>query len=251
MTKTILILGGTGDARRLADTLIDKFKGQIRVITSLAGRTSSPKHPKGDIREGGFGGAEGLVEYINDQSIDMMIDATHPFAKQISDHAASAARRAGVPFFALCRPQWTPETDDDWHHVPDLAAAADALSGRSKVALITTGVQNLDAFKDVAGTKLLIRLIEQPKSDLPLDDPEVIIGKPPYTLDGEMALFQLMGIDTLVTKNAGGDATRAKIDAARALGVRVVMIDRPALPDVEQVHTQDAALDRIESVLGL
>lgn len=250
MKNAVLILGGTGDARELADALMAQFGDRLRVITSLAGRTSSPKRPKGEVREGGFGGVDGLISYIKDQSVDAVIDATHPFAAQISAYAAKAANHSGVPFLIVHRPEWKPEQGDDWVHVPDMATAANALSGQSMTALITTGVQNLDAFKDVTGTKLLIRLIEQPKSKNPLEDAEIIIGKPPYTLDGEKALFQLMGIDTLVTKNAGGAATRAKIDAARALGVRVIMIDRPTPPEAEQVRCQDA-IERIKTILDL
>jgi len=230
MPKTVLILGGTGDARRLADSLVQKHGIHFRVISSLAGRTSSPRQPRGEIREGGFGGAEGLAKYLNDTAVDVLVDATHPYAAQISEHAIKAASKAGIPHLLLARPEWIAEPSDNWIHVSTMTDAADALSNTAKIALITTGIQNLDAFANVQGPKLLVRLLEQPQSPLLIDNAEIVIGRPPYTLDGELALLKLMRVDTLVTKNAGGDATVAKIDAARQLGVRVIMIDRPPLP---------------------
>lgn len=229
MPKTVLILGGTGDARLLADNLVEQHGEHLRVITSLAGRTSSPRQPRGEIREGGFGGTDGLATYLKDTSIDVLVDATHPYAPQISKHAVIASSIAGIPHLLLSRPEWSAEPTDKWHHVPNIEAAANALN-TAQIVLITTGVQNLDAFANVRGSQLLIRLIEQPKSQLPIDDAKIVIGRPPYTINGELALFKLLGIDTLVTKNAGGDATVAKIDAARALGIQVIMIDRPPLP---------------------
>lgn len=242
MLKTVLILGGTGDARLLADRLVEQRGDYLRVITSLAGRTSSPRRPMGEIREGGFGGPEGLAKYLKDTPVDVLVDATHPYAAQISKHAVSAATTAGIPHLLLSRPEWSAEPNDKWHHVSNIEVAANALN-TAQVALITTGVQNLDAFADVYGPQLLVRLIEQPKSPLPIDNAKIVIGRPPYTMDGERALFKLLGIDTLVTKNAGGEATVAKIDAARALGIQVIMIDRPPLPrdahvveDIEQAQ---------------
>lgn len=235
MPRTILILGGTGDARNIADRLVTEHGDNLRVITSLAGRTSSPRQPKGEIREGGFGGTDGLADYLQETAIDLLIDATHPYAAQISQHAVQASTLTHTPHILFSRPLWAPEPDAHWLHVPDMTAAATALSEHAKIALITTGVQNLDAFVNVTKPKILVRLLEQPKLPLPLEDAEVVIGRPPYTLDGECALFKLLGIDTLVTKNAGGNATRAKIDAAHMLGVQVIMIDRPALPDTTTV----------------
>lgn len=243
MPKTALILGGTGDARHLADNLVDQHGAHLRVITSLAGRTSSPRRPKGEIREGGFGGAEGLAKYINDTEVNVLVDATHPYAAQISKHAINAASMTGVPHLLFMRPEWTAVASDHWIHVSSMTDAANTLSKTAQIALITTGIQNLDAFADVQEPRLLVRLLEHPKSPLPIDGAEVVIGRPPYTLNGELALFKLMRVDTLVTKNAGGDATVAKIDAARSLGLQVIMIDRPSLPqdanivdNIERAH---------------
>lgn len=239
--QTILILGGTGEARTLADALVEAHPG-ARVITSLAGRTSSPRLPAGEIRDGGFGGADGLATYLKDEKVDLLIDATHPYAAQISAHAANAARQTDVPLLALVRAPWAAQPGDRWIRVPDMPAAVREISRKSDACLITTGVKDLQAFTPIVTTKLFVRLIEQPVGQLPLPDAEVVIGKPPYKLDEERALMQLLGIDLLVTKNAGGDGTRAKIDAARDLGIEVIMIDRPAMPDTETVDTVDAAL---------
>jgi precorrin-6A/cobalt-precorrin-6A reductase len=247
--QTILILGGTGEARTLADKLVETYP-KTRIITSLAGRTSSPRLPGGEIREGGFGGADGLATYLINENVDLMIDATHPYAAQISAHAADAVRQTGVPPLALVRAPWSEQPGDRWIRVPDMAAAVQEISRKSDVCLITTGVKDLEAFASIVTTKLFVRLIEQPAGALPLPDAEVVIGKPPYKLDEERALMQLLGIDLLVTKNAGGDGTRGKIDAARDLGIEVIMIDRPAMPDVETVGTVDAALTWIAGKLA-
>lgn len=251
MLKTVLILGGTGDARQIANRLVQQHGDNLRVITSLAGRTSSPRQPIGDIREGGFGGSAGLADYLREASIDLLVDATHPYAAQISMHAAKAALITGIPHILFSRPKWESKPNDNWIHISSMSAAADALSKHAKFALITTGIQNLDAFTNVTGPKLLVRLLEPPKSSLPIDDTEVVIGRPPYTLDGELALFKLLGIDTLVTKNAGGDATRAKIDAARMLGLNVIMIDRPPLPKATTVISIEDTMVWISQKLGL
>ncbi len=250
MPKSVLILGGTGDARHLADKLVDTFGDDLRVITSLAGRTTSPRQPKGEIREGGFGGAEGLAKYLEETKINAVIDATHPYAAQISRHGVEASNSVGIPLVLLDRPVWAQDPDDNWTHVPDIKVAADALESANTV-LITNGIQNLDAFKHVHGPKILVRLLEHPKTELPIKDAEIVIGRPPYNLNDEVTLFKLLGVDTLVTKNAGGDATRAKIDAARALGIRVVVIDRPNTPTANTVTNIDDAVSWVAKELGL
>jgi precorrin-6A/cobalt-precorrin-6A reductase len=250
MPKSVLILGGTGDARNLADKLVDTYGDDLRVITSLAGRTTSPRQPKGAIREGGFGGAEGLAKYLKETKIKAVIDATHPYAAQISKHGIEACQSIGIPYVLFDRPAWVQDPDENWLHVPDMAGAADAIETTS-TAMITTGIQNLDAFKNVHGPKILVRLLEHPKTELPIEDAEIVIGRPPYSLNDEVTLFKLLGVDTLVTKNAGGDATRAKIDAARVLGIHVIMIDRPATPPANTVTNIDEAVSWIASELAL
>lgn len=247
--RTVVILGGTAEARRLADTLIDAHGERLRVITSLAGRTKNPRLPKGEVREGGFGGAAGLADYLKDIGADLLIDATHPYAAQISAHAAEAADSTGVPRLLLDRPAWVEQEGDRWIHVKDIGSAVREISRKSDACLITTGINGLDAFTPIVTTKLFVRLIEKPEA-LPLRDAEVVIGTPPYRKSDEIALMQLLGIDLMVTKNAGGEATYAKIEAARALGVEVIMIDRPALPPGDVVNNVDDAITKTLAILG-
>lgn len=251
MSKTVLILGGTADARRLADRLVERFPDRLRVITSLAGRTSSPRIPRGEVREGGFGGPDGLADYLRSEQINLLIDATHPFAAQISVHAATACAATAVPRLSLIRPAWSAGAADRWVHVPDIAAAAEMLSSRGGSCLITTGINGLAAFKDVSGPALNVRLIEPPHDDFPIENAKVVIGKPPYRFEDEKALFERLKITTVVTKNAGGDATRAKIDAAAALGIEVIMIDRPTAPTGDTVADDRAALAAVGDILDL
>ncbi|WNJ99864.1 cobalt-precorrin-6A reductase [Thalassospiraceae bacterium LMO-JJ14] len=248
--KTLVILGGTAEARKLADALVDKHGDALRVITSLAGRTKNPKHPKGEVRNGGFGGARGLADYLRDVGATLLIDATHPYAQQITRHAAEASDIAGVARLVLDRPAWTEQPGDRWIHVPSLDAAVREISRKSDACLITTGVNDLAAFAPIRTSKLFVRLIEKPQTPLPLGDAEIVIGTPPYIKDDETALMRLLGIDLMVTKNAGGAATYAKIEAARALGIEVIMIDRPPLPGGDTVADVEAALARAEALLG-
>lgn len=251
MPKTVLILGGTADARRLAERLVERFPDNLRVITSLAGRTSSPRMPKGEVREGGFGGSDGLADYLRSEHVDLLVDATHPFAAQISAHAATACTIAAVSRLSLIRPAWSAGVADRWIHVPDIAAAAEMLTSRDGPCLITTGINELAAFKEVSHPELIVRLIEQPRAPLPIDNTEIVIGNPPYRLEDEKALFERLKITTIVTKNAGGNATRAKIDAAAALGIEVIMIDRPPTPTGDTVTDEQAAAGAVASLLSL
>lgn len=246
--KTVVILGGTAEGRRLADTLVDDHGERFRVITSLAGRTRNPRYPKGEVREGGFGGAHGLAAYLDEIAADLLIDATHPYAAQISRHACDAAAKAGVPRIILNRPAWNAADGDRWTHVESVDAAAREISRKSDACLITTGINDLAAFSPVVTTKLFVRLIEKPET-LPLRDVEIVIGTPPYRKDDEVALMRMLGIDLMVTKNAGGDATYAKIEAARALGIEVIMIDRPQLPEGEVVTSVEDVTRRALEIL--
>lgn len=229
--KTIVILGGTTEARQLADALVDTYPDTLRVITSLAGRTKNPRLPKGEVRTGGFGGADGLAAYLRAVKADLLVDATHPYAAQISKHAATAATISSVPRLMLDRQAWQPVSGDRWIRVPDINHAVQEISRKSDACLITTGINDLAAFASIITTKLFVRLIDSPEKPLPVADVEVVIGKPPYKKDEEITLLKLLGIDLLVSKNAGGDGTYAKLEAARALGIEVIMIDRPAVPE--------------------
>lgn len=247
----VVILGGTTEARELANALVETYGKTVQVITSLAGRTKNPRLPKGGIREGGFGGVDGLVSYLNDKKPNLLIDATHPYAAQISAHAQEAARETGTTHIMLSRPAWREEEGDRWVHVSNIHAAVHEISRRSDACLITTGINDLAAFAPIMTTKLFVRLIETPTDPLPVRDMEIIIGKPPYKKDEEIALYRLLGIDLIVSKNAGGNGTVAKIQAARALGIEVIMIDRPTTPDCEMLQSVDDMLDHVRQHLSL
>ena len=223
----ILILGGTRDARELAAALIAEGRD---VITSLAGVTENPVLPLGDVRRGGFGGVEGLVRYLRDNAIAAIADATHPFAAQMSAQAAAAARQARIPILRLERPQWQPQDGDRWIMVQTAAEAVAALPAAARV-LLTTGRKELETFlarSDVSG---IARMIERPGRELP-DSWTLLLDRPPYSVEGEAELITRHAITHVVTKNAGGDDTSAKLTAARLLQQPVVMIARPPKPEV-------------------
>lgn len=216
----VLILGGTTEARELAGDLV----ADHRVITSLAGRVRAPAPLPGEVRIGGFGGVDGLVAWLRAEQIDAIVDATHPFAAQMTEHAVAAAAQTGVPYLRLDRPGFPP--DPAWTVVPSLAAAAAALTGER--VFLTTGRQHLDVF---AGCPqwFLVRAVDPPSGPAPART-EVLLDRGPFTVDGERALLRTHRIDVLVTKDSGGDATSAKLEAARAEGVAVVLVARPPGP---------------------
>ena len=215
---------------------------RIQVTTSLAGRTRRPAAIAGPVRVGGFGGAEGLAAYLVDSATDAVIDATHPFAATISANAAEACAHSELPHLMLVRPPWVARPNDRWTEVDDAAAAADAVARLARRAFLTTGRQDLDAFSRLRDTWFLVRLVEAPEVDLPLTAHVLITARGPFALEDERALFEEHAIDLLVSKNAGGSATYAKIEAARDAGLPVVMIRRPHPPTGELVSTVDEVL---------
>ncbi|EXG79770.1 cobalt-precorrin-6A reductase [Cryptosporangium arvum] len=238
----VLILGGTGDARRLASLLI----GGHDVVSSLAGRVRSPLLPPGEVRIGGFGGVDGLAAYL--PGFDAVIDATHPFAARMTAHAVEACARVGVPLAVLRRPGWDEEPGDRWVRVPSVADAAEALSPGQRVFL-TTGVRGLDAF--AGGDQwFLIRCVDPPSVPLPPRS-SVLLARGPFAYADELALLREHSIDVVVTKDSGGRATYPKLEAARTLGLPVVMITRPVLPpSASTVGTPEAAARWLESQAG-
>lgn len=247
----VLILGGTADARKLARLLDEHFGETIRLTISLAGRTKNPDAIAGDVRSGGFGGAEGLTDYLNSNNVACLIDATHPFADTISSHAVEAADKAVVQRLSIVRPVWTLPESLDVTYVTSMRDAADALlSTKSERAFITTGVKNLEALAAVTEPFLLIRVIE-PSVTLPsLRNARIISGKPPFTLEEERALMTENRIDTLISKESGGQATEAKLLAADELDVKAILIRRPAPPTGNTVATPDEAFQWIQEKLG-
>ena len=231
----ILLLGGTAEARELAS--------RVPVLSSLAGRVSNPRMPSGAVRIGGFGGVDGLVEFLASQGVSAVVDATHPFAQTISANAAAACARVGVPLLRLERPGWSALPGADrWHWVDthrDAARLAAELGGR---VLLTTGRQSLRIFEPVL-TSVVARVVEPAVDDAIL--PEgwlIVLDRGPYTLEGERQLLREYAIDVLVTKDSGGDYTRPKLDAADELGIEVVVVRRPAPAEgVEVVSSVDDA----------
>jgi precorrin-6A/cobalt-precorrin-6A reductase len=222
--RRVLILGGTGEARVLAELLAEREN--FDVVVSLAGRTSGPVPSGGGQRRGGFGGTAGLATYLKEQRIDALIDATHPFADQISRHARLAAEACGVARLVLRRPAWVRLPEDRWIEVSDHAAAAAALPGLGRRVWLSFG-DGLEAFAGVADTWCLVRRIEPMPEPPPLPCCEIVLGRGPFTVADERALIAHHRIDVLLSKASGGDATFAKIVAARELGLPVVMIRRP------------------------
>ena len=201
----------------------------LRVVTSLAGRLEDSQLPAGEVRSGGFGGTPGLAAWLRANAPVLVVDATHPFAAQISANALAASELTQAPLLRLQRPGWTASVGDRWLRVPDLAAAADLLPTVGRRPLLTTGRQDLSAFTAHPACSLLdlvARCVEPPELPLPAGT-RVLLDRGPYTLAGERALLRKLGIDVLVTKDSGGEATRPKLDAARELGLPVVLVDRP------------------------
>ena len=238
----ILILGGTGEARELAARLVALGHA---VTTSLAGRTSRPALPEGELRVGKFGGIPGLVGYLKAMRFDRLVDATHPYAGLISINAVAAAQQTGIPLVRFMRPAWAEPEGARWTHVPDLQAAARALPSGATV-LVTTGHEGLGSLLARDDCRLLVRLIEPPEAALPRHA-RLIVGRPPYRLEDERALFKREGITHLVTKNSGGAQTAVKLVAARETKAEVIMVARPAYGPAREVGTVD---DAVEAVVG-
>ncbi|WP_137988354.1 cobalt-precorrin-6A reductase [Streptomyces vilmorinianum] len=223
----VLILGGTTEARALAAAL-HPHPG-VRVTSSLAGRVAQPRLPAGEVRVGGFGGVEGLVDWVREHHVDAVIDATHPFAERISFNAARAAATAHVPLLALRRPGWVPVEGDDWHQVASLEEAAGALDGLGERVFLTTGRMGLAAFA-ACPQWFLVRSVDAPEPPMPART-EILLDRGPFTLEGERELLSRHRVDVLVTKDSGGAATAPKLRAAREAGIPVVVVRRPPVPE--------------------
>jgi precorrin-6A/cobalt-precorrin-6A reductase len=240
VTRRVLILAGTAEARAVAGAL---DQAGVHVISSLAGRVTRPRLPAGDVRVGGFGGPVGLSRWLDDNAIVAVIDATHPFAERISASAARATAAAGIPLVRLDRPGWQAAEADRWHWVDDLPAAAAAIRrlGATRV-LLTTGRQGLAAFAADRRSWFLIRCVDPPTVALPASH-EVLLARGPFTLAGELALIDAHEIDLVVTKDSGGPLTEAKLHAARARGLPVVVVRRPHRGSAPSVADVAAAVD--------
>jgi precorrin-6A/cobalt-precorrin-6A reductase len=239
----VLLLGGTAEARALAAALHAR---DVPFVSSLAGRVSNPALPVGQLRVGGFGGAEGLAQYLRDEDITHVVDATHPFAATITANASAATEGAGVRLIVVRRPGWTSLAADNWTRVPSIAAAARAVAAAGPgTVFITTGRRDLQAFATDDRHDFLVRTVDPPTGPTPRRM-TLLLDRGPYTLDGERALMLEHGVTLLVTKDSGGSMTAAKLDAARELGLPVVVVDRPPLPDrVDAVPSVEDALAQL------
>ncbi|MBI3453826.1 MAG: cobalt-precorrin-6A reductase [Rhodospirillales bacterium] len=247
--KRLLILGGTGEARRLADLADRRFGPRLDIVTSLAGLTEAPAAVAGTVRRGGFGGAAGLAQWLAEAGIDLLVDATHPFATAMSRQARAAASAAGVPRLSLVRPGWRQQPGDCWIEVADAAAAAHALRSLGRRVWLTLGGREVAAFASLTGKWFLVRRIDPPRAPLPLAEHALILGRGPFTLDGERRLIAEHRIEVVVAKASGGAATEAKLTAAREAGIPVVMIRRPPAEPGPSAATPEAALDWLAGLL--
>ncbi|GAA2316704.1 cobalt-precorrin-6A reductase [Streptomyces kunmingensis] len=247
----VLVLGGTTEARQLAETL-DGHPG-LRVTTSLAGRVAAPRLPPGEVRIGGFGGAAGMAAWLREHAVSAVIDATHPFAEKISFNAAEAAATTHVPLLALRRPGWVPEAGDDWREVASLAEAAQAVRtvrGPGRRVFLTTGRMGLATFAHIDDAFFLVRSVDAPEPPCP-PHLELLLDRGPFTLDGERELLARHRIDVLVTKDSGGTATAPKLTAAREAGIPVIVVRRPPVQaGVPVAATVEAAATWVQELVS-
>jgi precorrin-6A/cobalt-precorrin-6A reductase len=249
MAERLLILGGTVEAAALAHAALARFGDAIDVTTSLAGRTERPNPLPGRLRIGGFGGPAGLAAYLTEHEFDRLIDATHPFAAQISTAARLACEAAGIPRLMLVRPPWRRHPRDRWIEVEDMAAAAAMVGRVGRHAFLTVGAGEIACFAGVEEAQFLVRLVDPPRRPLPLRCCRVIVGRGPFSLAEERRRLEDDAIDVLVCKASGGAATEAKIGAARELGLPVIMVRRPPREPGDAVETIAAALDWLARAL--
>ncbi len=241
---TLLLLAGTAEARAIAGALAREGRD---AIASLAGATRQAADLGLATRVGGFGGEEGFRVFLAKEKITAILDATHPFAAAISRRSARVARASGLPYLQLLRPGWTPQDGDNWTMI-DKEEEAARLVPEGAAVFLATGRQGLERFDGLAGRRIWCRQIDSPGQAFPFEGGQYLIGRPPFSVDQEVALFRRLGIEWLIVKNAGGAASRSKLDAARLLGIAVVMIRRPAQPEAERVETVEAALDWVRGL---
>jgi precorrin-6A/cobalt-precorrin-6A reductase len=244
----ILLLGGTTEAGGLAQLLA--AHPAMRVTLSLAGRTQHPVLPPVPHRIGGFGGASGLAQWMRDHQVTALVDATHPFASVMPYNAAKAAQATHTPILALRRPPWQPVSGDNWLQVDSHADAIAALGKTEKRIFLTVGRLELGAYAAAPQHFYAVRTID-PLQSKPLPNAVWITGRGPFSVAGETALITSHQLGMVITKNSGGHATRAKLDAARALGIPVILLRRPPKPPVEETATAEQAMRWIAKTHGV
>jgi len=239
LAPNLLVLGGTTEATALCRRLAE---AGIAGTVSFAGRVARPVRQPLPQRVGGFGGITGLEAYLRENGITHMVDATHPFAAQMSAHAVAACDRTETPLIALTRAPWVPQPGDDWRRVPDIAGAVRALDGPARRVMLAVGRMHLPEFAANPQHVYLLRLVDPPLETPPFPDHHVVVDRGPFAVEGDRRLLEAHRIDLVVSKNAGGPAAVAKIVAARELGLPVLMIDRPALPRRRETHDVEAVM---------
>ncbi|CAD5254168.1 MULTISPECIES: cobalt-precorrin-6A reductase [Halomonadaceae] len=239
----ILILGGTSEASALASAVA---KRELPAIFSYAGRVATPKPQPLPSRIGGFGGVSGLAAFVAQERITHIVDATHPFAAQMSSNVLAAAAQCGVKAVALTRPAWQPVEGDQWQSVASIDEAVSTLAGPPQRVLLAIGRIHLAAFAAQPQHHYVLRLVDRPTSPPPLPDVSTVIDRGPFTLEGDLALLETQRIQRIVCKNSGGEGAASKLTAARTLGLPIVMIERPALPPRHEVHRIDDVISWLD-----
>lgn len=241
---TLLILGGTSEARKLAEVVA--IDGR-QAILSLAGATRHPIKGPLPTRVGGFGGGPEFLTYLREKGISAVLDATHPFAAKITKRTFEICLANDIAYAQLLRPKWTPQAGDIWTEINNEQEAANHIAKGSTIFL-GTGRQTLAAFSNLEGCRVICRQIDPPTKPFPFEGGEFLVGRPPFPVNQEKELFQRLRIDWLVVKNAGGAASYTKLAAARDLRIPVLMIRRPEMPDAKRVETVDQAMAWINSL---
>lgn len=242
--RRILILGGTSEARALAGRLAER--GDLAVTLSLAGRTLDPAPQPVPVRTGGFGGVPGLVAHLREQAVDLLIDATHPFAKQISANARAASETTGIPLLRLERLGWEETRGDRWTRVASIANAVAALGVEPRRVFLAIGRQEAKAFDAAPQHHYLVRSVDPVDPPLEAPDVEYLLARGPFAVEAEVALLREHRIDVVVSKNSGGEATQGKIVAARILGLPVVLVERASVDDGHRAETMEDALRLVD-----
>jgi len=239
MSVRLLLLAGTGEAREIATALAAR---KANAVASLAGATRNPAELALPTRHGGFGGRDQFIRYLGDEGIDAVLDATHPFATGISHRSGEVCADTGIAYRQFLRPEWQADTGDNWTFFASEAAIARHIPAGATVFL-ATGIQNLKDFAALKHARVYARRIDTPSEPFPFPGGEFLQGRPPFSVEDEIALFKKLQIDWLVVKNSGGQASRSKLDAARELGISVALVERPLQPEGPKLRTISEALD--------
>lgn len=242
----LLLLAGSGEARAIAAqvALMEGVEG----IASLAGVTRQPSELALPTRVGGFGGRAGFETYLADSGIDAVLDATHPFAARVTTRTAAVCARKGLAHSIMQRREWKPEAGDRWRFFDQEEEVAGFVP-EGMTVFLATGAQGLDRFANLRGRRVYCRRIDRPRKPFPFEGGEYLTGKPPFSVEDEIRLFQRLGIDWLIVKNSGGVASRSKLDAARELGMEVALLRRPPIPDAIVHTTVEEALAWVRGLL--